>query len=83
MSCIKCASTLKEAVVSGLDLMIVRELVAGIYFGQPRGIEERDGTSRHNSHTSNTFALSTEQTRLLRNCAILNAECPIRLISDS
>ncbi|NYT27679.1 MAG: 3-isopropylmalate dehydrogenase [Candidatus Thiodubiliella endoseptemdiera] len=37
------ASTLKEEVVSGLDLMIVRELVAGIYFGQPRGIEERNG----------------------------------------
>lgn len=37
------ASTLKKEVVSGLDLMIVRELVAGIYFGQPRGIEERDG----------------------------------------
>lgn len=37
------ASTLKEKVVSGLDLMIVRELVAGIYFGQPRGFEERDG----------------------------------------
>ncbi len=37
------ASTLKEEVVSGLDLMIVRELVAGIYFGQPRGIETRDG----------------------------------------
>ena len=37
------ASTLKEEVVSGLDLMIVRELVSGIYFGQPRGIEMRDG----------------------------------------
>ncbi len=37
------ASTLKEEVVSGLDLMIVRELVAGIYFGQPRGVEQRDG----------------------------------------
>lgn len=37
------ASSLKEEVVSGLDLMIVRELVAGIYFGQPRGIEERNG----------------------------------------
>ncbi|NQY27525.1 MAG: 3-isopropylmalate dehydrogenase [Piscirickettsiaceae bacterium] len=32
------ASTLKEEVVSGLDLMIVRELTGGIYFGQPRGI---------------------------------------------
>lgn len=37
------ASTLKEEIVSGLDLMIVRELVAGIYFGQPRGIEDRNG----------------------------------------
>ena len=37
------ASTLKEEVVSGLDLMIVRELVSGIYFGQPRGIEIRNG----------------------------------------
>lgn len=37
------ASTLKEEVVSGLDLMIVRELVSGIYFGQPRGIEIKNG----------------------------------------
>ena len=37
------ASTLKPEVVSGLDIMIVRELTGGIYFGQPRGVEERDG----------------------------------------
>jgi len=37
------ASTLKPDVVSGLDIMIVRELTGGIYFGQPRGLEERDG----------------------------------------
>ncbi|WP_458526305.1 3-isopropylmalate dehydrogenase [Onishia taeanensis] len=37
------ASSLKPEVVSGLDIMIVRELTGGIYFGQPRGIEERDG----------------------------------------
>ncbi len=37
------ASTLKAEIVSGLDLMIVRELVAGIYFGQPRGIKKRNG----------------------------------------
>ena len=37
------ASSLKPEVVSGLDILIVRELTGGIYFGQPRGVEERDG----------------------------------------
>ena len=32
------ASSLKTELVSGLDIMIVRELTAGVYFGQPRGI---------------------------------------------
>ena len=32
------ASTLKPEVVAGLDIMIVRELTGGIYFGQPRGV---------------------------------------------
>ena len=35
------ASSLKPDVVSGLDLMIVRELTGDVYFGQPRGIEVR------------------------------------------
>ena len=35
------ASTLKPEVVSGLDILIVRELTGDIYFGQPRGIELR------------------------------------------
>ena len=34
------ASTLKPDVVRGLDLMIVRESTGGIYFGEPRGVEE-------------------------------------------
>ena len=37
------ASTLKSEVVSGLDIMIVRELTGDVYFGQPRGIEVRNG----------------------------------------
>ncbi len=37
------ASTLKPEVVSGLDLLIIRELTGDIYFGQPRGIEVRGG----------------------------------------
>ena len=31
------ASTLREEVISGVDLMVVRELTGGIYFGQPKG----------------------------------------------
>lgn len=37
------ASSLKPEIVSGLDIMIVRELTGGIYFGQPRAITEKDG----------------------------------------
>ena len=37
------ASTLKPEVVSGLDILIVRELTGDIYFGQPRGIREEKG----------------------------------------
>ena len=40
------ASTLKPEVVSGLDLMIIRELTGGIYFGQPRGIGKDDNNRR-------------------------------------
>lgn len=34
------ASTLKREVIEGIDLMVVRELTGGIYFGQPRGVEK-------------------------------------------
>ena len=37
------ASSLKPELVAGLDILIVRELTGDIYFGQPRGIEERGG----------------------------------------
>jgi 3-isopropylmalate dehydrogenase len=41
------ASTLKPEVIRGLDLMIVRELTGGVYFGEPRGIEQlADGQRR-------------------------------------
>jgi 3-isopropylmalate dehydrogenase len=38
------ASTLKPEVVSGLDIMIVRELTGDIYFGQPRGVTGEKGS---------------------------------------
>lgn len=37
------ASSLKPELVAGLDMMILRELTSGLYFGEPRGIEVRDG----------------------------------------
>jgi 3-isopropylmalate dehydrogenase len=41
------ASTLKRDVVEGLDILILRELTAGVYFGEPRGVEVMaDGTRR-------------------------------------
>ncbi len=41
------ASTLKREVIEGLDIMIVRELTGGVYFGKPRGIETlADGQRR-------------------------------------
>jgi 3-isopropylmalate dehydrogenase len=45
------ASTLKPEVVQGLDIMIVRELTGGVYFGKPRGIEDLPGGGRRGVDT--------------------------------
>ena len=45
------ASTLKPEVVRGLDILIIRELTGGIYFGRPRGIRERDDGLREGFNT--------------------------------
>ncbi len=45
------ASSLKPEVVSGLDIMIVRELTGGIYFGEPRGIRELENGEKQGYNT--------------------------------
>ena len=45
------ASTLKPEVVSGLDIMLVRELTGGIYFGKPRGVRELDNGEKEGFNT--------------------------------
>ncbi len=45
------ASSLRPELVSGLDIMIVRELTGGIYFGQPRGIRTLEDGQRQGFNT--------------------------------
>ncbi len=57
------ASSLKPEVVSGLDILIVRELTGDIYFGQPRGIEERDTQWGRQRVGWNTMIYAEEEIR--------------------
>lgn len=45
------ASTLKPEIVRGLDILIVRELTGGVYFGEPRGIEDIGNGQRRGFNT--------------------------------
>ena len=54
------ASSLKPELVSGLDILIVRELTGGIYFGQPRGIRELENGEREGY---NTYVYNESQIR--------------------
>ncbi|MDH5633892.1 MAG: 3-isopropylmalate dehydrogenase [Gammaproteobacteria bacterium] len=60
------ASTLKPEVVSGLNIMIVRELTGGIYFGQPRGVKTLENGERQGY---NTLVYSESEIRRIANVA--------------
>ena len=57
------ASTLKPEVVSGLDILILRELTGDIYFGQPRGIETRQVDGVDQRVGVNTMIYSEQEIR--------------------
>ena len=74
------ASSLKPEIISGLDIMIVRELTGGIYFGEPRGIMpiengERKGINTHSYTTSEihrvarvAFELAKKRKKTVTSC---------------
>jgi 3-isopropylmalate dehydrogenase len=64
------ASSLKPEVVSGLDLMIVRELTGDVYFGQPRGIEVRSSPGGGSERVGfNTMLYSESEVRRVAHVA--------------
>ena len=60
------ASTLKPEIVRGLDIMIVRELTGGVYFGEPRGITNMPEGGRRGL---NTQVYTTEEIRRIARVA--------------
>ena len=74
------ASSLKPEIVSGLDILIVRELTGGIYFGEPRGVKpiengERRGVNTHVYTTKEikriakvAFELATKRKNKVTSC---------------
>ena len=59
------ASSLKPAVIKGVDLMVVRELIGGIYFGEPKG---NDGTKAFN-----TMVYSVDEIKRIAHIAFKSA----------
>ena len=64
------ASTLKREVIEGLDLLVVRELTGGLYYGQPKGIEPWRGEERG----VNSLVYTTSEIRRVARLAFQLAE---------
>ena len=64
------ASTLKREVVEGIDILVIRELTGGIYFGKPKGIET---LSNGEERGFNTEVYTTEEVRRIAKVAFETA----------
>jgi 3-isopropylmalate dehydrogenase len=74
--CLTGASTLKPEVIDGVDIVVVRELTGGLYFGEPKGIEQlEDGDERgvntmvYETHEIERIAVVAFEVAKLRNGA--------------
>lgn len=65
------ASSLKPEIVSGLDILIVRELTGGIYFGKPRGIRVLENGEREGY---NTYVYNESEIRRIAKVAFESAQ---------
>ena len=65
------SSSLKSEIINGLDLMIIRELTGGIYFGEPRGIEK---LNENNYKGFNTLVYTSEEIRRIASVAFETAQ---------
>ena len=65
------SSSLKPEIINGLDLMIIRELTGGIYFGEPRGVEK---INENNYKGFNTLVYTSEEIRRIASVAFETAQ---------
>ncbi|MFZ6688978.1 3-isopropylmalate dehydrogenase [Undibacterium sp. SXout11W] len=69
------ASTLKPEIVSGLDLLIIRELTGDVYFGQPRGVREcPDGPFKGQREGFDTMRYAEGEVRRIAHVAFQAAQ---------
>ena len=64
------ASPLKEKIIQGLDILIVRELTGGIYFGEPRGIVK----DKNPNYAFNTMVYNEDEIRRIAKIAFESAQ---------